>query len=766
MNNNNEYFLLITKLTDDISKGNETSPEYIFYNLFSDEQEEEILGVKYKRFNHLILIDGYRLFSDEKGKNLFEKFWQNLRNDKYSKYSNEASPILAWGQNKSGDIALLKKTFRKFFKEITNQKQSNFIVNLLIHFGGADAREEDYPKYIDKFFNSSSFFNGIEVYASPVSNVYRENQNNTFLQIIGDKDKVTLASVENNLKKLVSQNKEYFSRLENIKIAETIERGIDELWHLKIIEHPMTQPHVIYDESFKKFSFNHLELILNGIPTSRPPFLDKLFIHSVGNILVNVVYIHPNSFKKIALSKDKEIYKWVKKNEKGERIKVKEYEFGYIPTLFVGFFDFQNIEHCEKINELWDSRYRFFDSCIWFRYASLANNHQLKIVLGDIENYSKKNLYKYEASREFLEFQTRLFNNSYIEKIGRKGHHSGNVTPFSFHSEMKMKINADGKVKDLDGYSWNVLLVDDHSIDNPAFPERLNKSKEIKAVLNVQEEDTIQGAIKEKETVTVKTDDTEFQLNFIYCNNIAQAIEELKNPHFYYDLVLLDFLFDDDGGGVSYGHEFIIKLKKLFKLKNWDKIWIMPISVYHNALIDNLRDEMIPLYDEHLIISEGADPICTPELFRHRLFSFLSLQKEELIKIRTLESKDTFEDILDKLEQEKKLFEELCKKSFSKIVKLGTSFSRLIDMKEKKSSFAETALKKKFFDLKNKKDWYHIQNLFYLLAFGNKYQYPQIQLELLSIYKNIDNKNPLFKKLENLVNKKLTSNLNSGNDSR
>lgn len=127
----------------------------------------------------------------------------------------------------------------------------------------------------------------------------------------------------------------------------------------------------------------------------------------------------------------------------------------------------------------------FIDSSIWHYYVPIIKNIninnidnikedfkvRLQNAINNIKNNYKLELYNATVSKEFLEFQSRVLKQSYIESIGSNGH-ADNINPFIFHSETKMRIKADRKFKDLENFfgivsfkeiEWDILLVDDFS---------------------------------------------------------------------------------------------------------------------------------------------------------------------------------------------------------------------------------------------------------------------------------------------------------------
>ncbi len=726
-------YLIITKTRGKVSN---TSAEQKIIEFFKNTSIHQMDDLEIKSNSSVHLIIGESIPKVAKG-DLFKLFWTKVIGQDFLNKSGYTNQFKAWfNALTDSEKSYLRMKFNSFFIFFSG---SDIALYILIHFGGGGLNEDDYPKQLNEFFRD--LFPSRTIKFIPISNT-KTGQNLSFIELIRGTNNLSLPFLLNRLRTLIGEQKELYKSLEEVYLKKSVGEAFNLLRRKSII--PLQLKMISWQPDITAFKFKFPKIYLNGIPISKPLFLNSLDVNINGGGPVNIVYLNPNSFYKNVSSKDKSIC-LIKNNKK-----VFDNVFKGVPTVFLGFFDLQNIKHSKSIKLWWDARYRFFDSCIWFRYASLSDPDQIDSVLNDIKYYYGKGIYQLDTSKEFLEFQVRLFNNSYIERIGRNGHHSGNVTPFSFHSELKMKINATNKLKELNGYSWNILIVDDHSVKSLTQDQNLNKVEIIKSILDG---DTIYFD-NNVHTIKLKSNDANVTLNLFFSNTPEEAKERIKDKSFYYDIVLLDYLFEENNS-IEYGHNLIMDLADLFDKMNWEKIWIMPISVYHNALTDSLRNALIPLYHKHLIISEGADPICTPELFKYRFFSFLALQKEELITSPT--KRQSFKDLLKDTEKnikKKTVIEEWSAELFTAIVELGVNFKRFCSMKEKGSAFAESALLNDFFDLAKEEDWYHIQNLFYLVAFGNKYQYPQIRMEQLYIYKTKLNQNPLFERLDKIITEK------------
>lgn len=131
-----------------------------------------------------------------------------------------------------------------------------------------------------------------------------------------------------------------------------------------------------------------------------------------------------------------------------------------------------------------DHRIKFLDSSIWHRYVNekdyLERNitnkqnfdQKIKETLLDICDYWKMGLYRTNSGLATLEFQSRMFLQSWLFPVGKRDHQDA-VTPFKFHSEGEARANSaklleflkcegEGKLKLYD-LEWHLLMVDDQA---------------------------------------------------------------------------------------------------------------------------------------------------------------------------------------------------------------------------------------------------------------------------------------------------------------
>ncbi|NJL77278.1 MAG: hypothetical protein HC892_21910 [Saprospiraceae bacterium] len=217
----------------------------------------------------------------------------------------------------------------------------------------------------------------------------------------------------------------------------------------------------------------------------------------------------------------------------------------YAPIVTISYTDITTIYSEEKEEEkgneeiAWnefthhtfriDSRVKFWDSSIWHRFVPLTSVYYkeehsfetaLKDVIANILSYYQLGLYYAAAANSTLEFQMRMFKNSFIERYGTN-EHSELVTPFKFHSETQMERKSKDEIdflkKDwngktlLEALKWRMLLVDDQGTttissvqyDDPATTYQVKITKE--ELVRMPLDNLYHSHIKPKEQLTIQS---------------------------------------------------------------------------------------------------------------------------------------------------------------------------------------------------------------------------------------------------------------------
>ncbi len=109
------------------------------------------------------------------------------------------------------------------------------------------------------------------------------------------------------------------------------------------------------------------------------------------------------------------------------------------------------------------------------------------------------------------------------------------------------------------------------------------------------------------------------EIIFIFENAYSQAdaIDAINKESF--DLILVDYNIDDSTYGTEFINDLIGKRYPDAKPGPFNKHWFMPISIFSDTMIDDLRNNNIGFVSEKYYLSRGADPINTPHLFLNNL---------------------------------------------------------------------------------------------------------------------------------------------------
>ena len=295
-----------------------------------------------------------------------------------------------------------------------------------------------------------------------------------------------------------------------------------------------------------------------------------------------------------------------------------------------------------------DKRYKFFDGSIWHRYVALVEGweNSFRELLLEIVNNYKNGVYSSVVAHEYLELQVRLLKNNFFDKVEDKQNndlgHRKRVVPFAYWSETAMKKWGDNlwnQIQNIQaGIQWNCYLVDDYTfkqlrpvssnIIRYPFGGNLTKGALIRYLANKPPEG------KEKQEL--------LEIANLADNRNRWTVEHLKediiNDDKIYDVIFLDFHLgeikpEDGTKTVEYGYsllERIIESSDLIKKANpFGKYWIFPISAFPFAFKTNVNARGDENFTQYWNLSDGGNPICTPEHFRMKLYKLLFAQLEQ-----------------------------------------------------------------------------------------------------------------------------------------
>ncbi len=437
------------------------------------------------------------------------------------------------------------------------------------------------------------------------------------------------------------------------------------------------------------------------------------------------------------------------------------------PTIFISFSNIVKLGSSAKVGAVnLDPRFKFLDSSIWYRYVPIEGgfNKNLQEVLKTIAWAYKNRLYFKNVCFEFLEFQNRLIQNSYLDNAYGSGH-ARQVFPFTFHSETAMEEKASGKKEgiihaltgDATKLRWNFLLVDDFA--NECLKE--GKEKEGPAIKKEIVRRLIESPpahhMKAESNIAKSFDcakTVDEALPMLGCEmkkanrgasssepSKAVAQEENNKAYRVYDIILLDYLFSDTEPQ-HYGTKLLEKIECADRHDGvgvLQSYWIYPISVFNEAIQSDLQEKGYQYLEKYWHLARGADPLNTPHLFRRTLYEFMQAQAGKIL----FKEKDLWQFMAENpLSEPEKLQNSNAQFKTSRNVlsreKAIQAFRRFIErfsMDEglpSGSALAESVLQQ-LADLKTRDLRDHIRQLLYLLGFSVGFDFPVIEREFRAI---------------------------------
>lgn len=482
---------------------------------------------------------------------------------------------------------------------------------------------------------------------------------------------------------------------------------------------------------------------------------------------------------------------WKVSEEKDKKLK----DFLPTPVLWVGEEDIftENSFTYKKLNI--DKRILFLDSSIWHYYIDIPYNieefkRKVNSVFERINNNlcKSKNLLKINVSKEFYEFQTRIFKNSYLADFGA---HATDVTPFKFHSETRMKEMADefltflkdnGNIDeerekkrkgiDLTKYKWRLLLVDDYANEKLKIDNENNgptKKDILEKVLVVPSDQKDKG---------------KYWIQIEPCPSVEDFFSKYKKDNEQkkiYDVILLDYLLGDvsigkERTGREYSTDILKWIKKNDSFKDYTKekldtnlkgplgkFWFFPISVFSFAFMEDIRKLGYTQLEKEWIIARGADPVNTPELFRYSLFKFMDAQLSRVYRHSVVDSKETvlkyntdlLIGFLKKYFNNSDTVKQNAINYYSTFLNLYSTFNELKNNKKNKSRLAESIIESQLISKYNPKLFEHFQHLIYMLAYEPAYEWSKMWDEFIIVRQKIreaypNNSNSELSFLENI----------------
>ncbi len=417
-----------------------------------------------------------------------------------------------------------------------------------------------------------------------------------------------------------------------------------------------------------------------------------------------------------------------------------------------------------------DARARYFDSSIWLRFMKLNICRTItEKEINDIFPHDFS-VYKTANAREIREFNARLCINSRIQDfISGHGKH---ITPFPFSSETSNYEKANSQ--------WEILI---KKINIKKFKIRIllidDKATQQNGLQSINKLDVLKNVLKEKfdvrdepNTVTHDTE-TENDKPIIYIDyvcSVSDVYDKIQAKK--YDILFLDYLFEDDDKKPQYGTSLLQEIidNKDKDAKWYEKrgplkmFWIYFISAFSTAIREDMRVNNMHYSEKYWHIARGACPSNTPGLFLANFYYLLNRQIEELtdLAISHKLSRDdkwivTVIDFLHDLFSIKDEVKHRAMRNFNSFLQLRSHYEALyldyyfekdIVTSEQQGSLLVQSL---FPDIQfyGVTFWGHLQHLIYLIAFGNIGQWDILWDEYKCIEIELDEADRLFTKSTN-----------------
>ena len=449
---------------------------------------------------------------------------------------------------------------------------------------------------------------------------------------------------------------------------------------------------------------------------------------------------------------------------------------------------------------------RYMDSSIWNYYVPVLIKDEKAIEPGEDGNMRPKlgrydftpldialeeimcnyinNRYQLRVAREYAHLFSRIVNQSFLPDISA---HGKNVSPYLFHSERKSSEDLKKKehldiLSEIKQFKWRFLLVDDHSTEKMAVVGGEESTLTKLDIVKTELEKLFKNIEKDNKTIIIATekDDDDTKKNATIYIECASSIEEAKSKlsRKKYEIILLDYLLGEKGGGREYGYKLLrdihdieceikknptkereIKSEREFDYKKGpdNRFYFMFISAFTTAVSERLLAESWARSEEYWYIGEGACPINTPYLFQYRLLHIMQKRMKDMglakFDIKKQEEKKKpfacliktiHETFTKEVEEKHNVYTELIKAIYSdKDVRkrANEKFQDVLDLLyHYKSLIRDTHFTENWFDsnesvlvtefIKSHMAYEgvleHLTQLVYLTAFGTVRQWPEM----------------------------------------
>ena len=283
-----------------------------------------------------------------------------------------------------------------------------------------------------------------------------------------------------------------------------------------------------------------------------------------------------------------------------------EYKFGQdylknenkekLPIIHLSLFDIFADNNRIKLPEV--KRYKkIVDSSIWNHYVpvfatdSLGNctteidYERFHHVLQDVASNTTKGLYNLSVAEEYADLNARLLEQSHL-----KGSHKA-ISPFIFHSENELQtlireefkervgLENESIVSQIKNHKWRILLIDDKADSGMSNNKKMSEDERydsyglpLNSKLSIIISLLDNLFVDSNHTISYGDSVSNSQnvlFSIEYAKNVSKAQDKIRNKK--YDLILLDYLLEQDENNLKYGYELLEEVYKeveLIKLLN------------------------------------------------------------------------------------------------------------------------------------------------------------------------------------------------------
>ncbi len=271
--------------------------------------------------------------------------------------------------------------------------------------------------------------------------------------------------------------------------------------------------------------------------------------------------------------------------------------------------------------------YPIMDSSIWNHLVFISKDPDLFRIglfraIKNILLHYELGYYSLEIACEYADLNARMLKDSFLT-----GTHAKGVSPFIFHSETRIRKEAQPFLRSITGngenLQWRFLLLDDkvknREQEGEYYLTNVNgESSKITKTDIIKTRLTELGFKCAEPSSEPSTETPSCDIELVYVDTVEEAIVKMKNYQF--DIILLDYLLKDD-----YGYRLLQEVKNKEDIKGpHGELFFMFISAFTTAVSERLTFEGLSRNKrDKWQIGEGACPTNTPELFKYRLLQLM-----------------------------------------------------------------------------------------------------------------------------------------------